>query len=142
MQRIKLAATPLWMLGIILGLTISLSQAAADEWPWKGGTPPRGGKIGYIRPDAKLLPVKPVEGVMYEDLVPDTPDVAEMSKLAINALTCTDDRCQDYEEYFSVYIGNPLRMAHNFSDWCTPKFIEALALLRVVTGSDYMRQVD
>jgi len=125
-------------------LDSALRQARADsyQWPWSDAVPPAGAKIGYIRPSATLLAVKPIQGKRYEDLVPDTTDIAEMSKLAINVLTCGTDRQQDYEQYFSVYMGNPLRMAHNFSDWCTPKYMEALALLRVVTGSTSMAQVD
>ena len=126
----------------VLGTAIGQAPADSSRWPWADAVPPAGGKIGYIRPDAASLPVKPVQGKTYEDLVPDTTDIAEMSRLAIKVLTCATDRQQDYEQYFSVYMGNPLRMAHNFSDWCTPKYIEALALLRVVTGSTYMAQVD
>ena len=126
----------------ILASALARARADCDQWPWADATPPAGAKIEYVRPDAARLPVRPVEGKTCEDLVPDTTDVAEMSKLAINVLTCDTDRLQDHEQYFSVYMGNPLRMAHNFSDWCTPKYVEALALLRIVTGSTYMTQVD
>lgn len=126
----------------MLGLSFVQVRAENNEWPWADAAPPPGGKIGYIKPEARLFPVQPVKGESYEDLVPDTYDVAEAAKLAINVLTCANNRLQDYEQYFSVYIGNPLRMAHNFSDWCTPKYMEALALLRVVTGSTFMTQVD
>ncbi len=131
----------LLLLGV-LGLALSQARADSNAWPWSDATPPAGTKIGYVNPKATLLPVKPVQGKTYEDLVPDTTDIAEMSKLAINVLTCDTNPKQDYEQYFSVYMGNPLRMAHNFSDWCTPKYMEALPLLRVVTGSAYMTQVD
>lgn len=120
--------------------TQDASSSGHAPWPWKDGA--RAPEIGYIHPDAPLVPMSPVAGQRYEDLVPDTPDVAEMSKLALRSLTCATDASQDYEQYFSVYIGNPMRMAHNFSDWCTPKFTEAAALLRTVTGSDFMAHVD
>jgi len=126
----------------VLYLAHGQPRADSGEWPWTDAVPPAGAKIGYVKPDAVLLPVKPVQGKTYEDMVPDTTDIAEMSRLAINALTCGTDRLQDHELYFSVYLGNPLRMAHNFSDWCTPKYMEALALLRVVTGSTDMTEVD
>ena len=129
------------LLELMPGLAVRPARADETPWPWKDAAPP-GTKIGYIRPAIPSLPVKPVEGACYQDTVPDTTDLAEMSKLAVNVLTCDTDRGQDYEQYFSVYMGNPLRMAHNFSDWCTPKYMEALALLRVVTGSGYMTQVD
>jgi hypothetical protein len=132
----------LFVMGLGAGLFIFIHRTLADStaWPWKDPAPDR--TIGYINPDASSVPIPPIEGDRYEDWVPDTPDAAEMSSLAINVLTCAANPLQDYEQYFSVYIGNPLRMAHNFSDWCTPKFLEAAALLRNVTGSDYMLQAD
>ena len=132
----------IFALSCLLGLALGRARADSNQWPWTDALPPAGAKIGYIKPNAALLAVKPVQGKTYEDLVPDTTDVAEMSKLAINVLTCDTNRLQDYEQYFQVYMGNPLRMAHNFSDWCTPKYMEALALLRIVTGSGCMTQVD
>ena len=127
----------------VLGLALGQARADSNQWPWTDAVPPAGAKIGYVQTRCRpCSAVKPVQGKTYEDLVPDTTDIAEMSKLAINVLTCGTNRRQDYEQYFSVYMGNPLRMAHNFSDWCTPKYMEALALLRVVTGSTSMAQVD
>ncbi len=130
------------MLVCVLGLALTHARADSTEWPWTDAMPPAGAKIGYIKPSATLFAVKPVQGKTYGDMVPDTTDIAKMSKLAINVLTCDTNRQQDYEQYFSVYMGNPLRMAHNFSDWCTPKYMEALPLLRIVTGSTFMTQVD
>jgi len=125
---------------ILSGFSVSEVLSDPPPWPWKDAAP--SGKIGYIRPEAPSIPVVPPRGERYADRVPDTPDPAELSALAIHVLTGAVNPRQDYEQYFSVYIGNPFRMAHNFSDWCTPKFIEALALLRTVTGSDTMPQVD
>ncbi len=111
---------------------VSNALAESVHWPWKDPAPEC--EIGYIRPDAPSHPIAPIEGDRYEDWVPDTPDVAEMSSLAIHALTCATNPLQDHEQYFSVYTGNPLHMAHRADDWCTPKFTEAVALLRTVTG--------
>ena len=130
------------MVGLLSSLAIDRARAESNKWPWTDAFAPPGGDLDYINPKAATLPVKPVEGVKYEDMVPDTYDVAEAARLAINALTCATSRTQDYEQYFSVYIGNPLRMAHNGSDWCNPKYMEALPLLRTVTGSTFMTQVD
>lgn len=116
-------------------------RAGTGDWPWKDAAPP-GEAIGYINSGIPDLPVKPVSGRTYEDRVPDTLDLAAMSELTINALTCATDPQQDHEMYFSLYCGNPMRMSHSAADWCTPKYIEALALLRVVTGSDFMSGVD
>jgi hypothetical protein len=139
MKPIEKLIRHLIVVGILSVISVRVLADAAP-WPWKDAK--SAGPIGYVRPDAPSIPVAPVKGVAYEDMVPDTLDVAEMSNLTINVLTCAVNPLQDYEQYFSAYIGNPIRMAHNFSDWCTPKFTEALSLLRVVTGSGYMAQVD
>ena len=119
----------------------SKPPSATNAWPWKDAVPP-GVKIGYIKESIPNLPVKPVAGKFYEDQVPDTTDLAEMCALTINVLTCATDPHQDHEMYFSLYMGNPPRMSHSAADWCTPKYMEALPLLRVATGSDFMGQVD
>lgn len=110
------------------------------DWPYKDATP--GAKIEYVNPEIPNVPLKPFEGEYYEDLVPDTLDAAEMARLTINCLTYATNPNQDYEQYFSLYIGNPFRMAHNFSDWCTPKYQEALPLLRIASGDRVNMQVD
>ena len=116
------------------------AETQQSVWPYKDATPDT--EIQYINEDAPSIPVVPYKGKAYEDLVPDTFDIAERAKLAINVLTCATNPNQDYEQYFSVYMGDPLRMSHNASDWCTPKYMEALTLLRLVTGTDSNVQVD
>jgi hypothetical protein len=82
-------------------------------------------------------------GERYEDTVPDTIDIAESARLAINVLTGSLDPNMDYDLYFSVNVGaNPPVMTHGFGDWCQPKFMEALPLMRTITGSDQNSQVD
>lgn len=109
-------------------------------WPYEDSAPQ--GKIGYITPDSPEAPVKPYTGERYEDWIPDTIDAAERADFCINVLTCGTNKNQDHEQYFSFYLGNPLRMAHNFSDWCTPKYMEALPLLRYCNGATFYNEVD
>jgi len=49
----------------------------------------------------------PYQREVYEDLVPDTFDIAECANLAINVLTCATNPNQDYEQYFSVIWVTP-----------------------------------
>jgi hypothetical protein len=105
-------ASVLMLLGVP-GLALVEARADTNQWPWTDvGAPacgsPAGTKIGYVQPNATLLPVKPVQGKTYDDLVPDTTDIAEMSRLAINVLTCGTNPLQDHEQYFSVNMGNPV----------------------------------
>jgi hypothetical protein len=121
---------------------IPCARAQTDQpyWPYKDCQPM--GEIGYIRKDIPAVPFTPYKGTAYEDWIPDTYDIAERANFCINVLTCATNKNQDHEQYFSVYVGNPLRMAHNFSDWCTPKYMESLPLLRFVTGSTFFDEVD
>src|SRR5688572_1001320 len=130
------------LIGLIAGLMAckALTDTGAGNWPYKDTKVEQ--KIEYIRPNIPLVKIPPYSGKKYDDVVPDTLDIVDMADMSINVVTCATDRNQDYEQYFSVYLANPLRMAHNFSDWCTPKYMEALPLLRSATGSDFNDQVD
>ncbi len=127
---------------VLFGISIGANaeQTKKEPWPYKDATPDA--RIEYVRTDIPDFPLPFDRGRTYESLVPDTLDLAERARLAINALTNATNPNQDHEQYFSLYIGNPLRMAHNFSDWCTPKYMEALPLLRDVSGSKYNLRVD
>jgi hypothetical protein len=103
-------------------------------------------KVPYIR-DKKAAPleVPPLKGKYYNDLVPDTLDIAERAELAINALTAATDPEADYEIYYNTELfRNPPFMQHEWSDWCSSqwKYYEALSLLRLITGSDRNTHID
>jgi hypothetical protein len=99
--------------------------------------------IEYIRPDIPHVEITPYRGRHYDDLVPDTLDLAERLNLAINGVTGTTDPAADYEQYFwSDFFHNPPVMTHDFSDWCQCKVMESLPLMRSATGSDLNSQVD
>jgi len=51
---------------------------------WKPGDP-----IGYINPKIPEVHLPPYKGEKYEATVPDTLDLAERARIAINALTET-----------------------------------------------------
>jgi hypothetical protein len=74
-----------------------------------------------------------------ESMVPDTLDLAQRAELALNALTGALDPEYGYELYFMVrFCRNPAVMFHEGSGLPTnnPKFAEAQAMMRVMSGSD------
>lgn len=100
-------------------------------------------KIEYIRQDIPSVSIPPWQGQSYEDLVPDTLDIAERIELAVNGVTGPTDPEIDCEIYFwANFFHQPPVMTHDFSDWCTPKFMEALPLLRLASGSQLNSNVD
>lgn len=99
--------------------------------------------IAYIRQDIPSISIPPNPGQSYEDLVPDTLDIAERIELAVNGVTGPTDPQIDHEIYFwANFFHQPPVMTHDFSDWCQPKFMEALPLLRLASGSRLNSQVD
>jgi len=100
-------------------------------------------KIGYIRKEIPEFDIPAYEGERYEDLVPDTLDLQERAALAVNGLTGPTDPLADYEIYFMVYLlHNPPMMQHCHWDNNRAKFMEALPLMRIVSGSDLNSKVD
>jgi len=102
--------------------------------------------IKYIRNDIPGFEIPAYRGKMYEDLVPDTLDIAERAKLGIHALTSITDPAADYQIYWAVNLRqNPPIMQHQFDDYhvqVVEGFLEALPLLRVASGSDLNSHVD
>ncbi len=81
------------------------------------------------------------EGIRYLADVPDTLDLYENAKLAINALTrCTNpnDSCETY--FYGSAARNPPVMFK--SEGLNAKFCEGLSLMRYLTGSSLNTQVD
>jgi len=81
------------------------------------------------------------EGERYLVDVPDTLDLFENAKLAINAFTrCTnpDDSSENY--FYGSATRNPPVMFK--TDGLTEKFPEGLSLMRYLTGSSFNTQVD
>ena len=105
---------------------------------WKRGDP-----IGYMRNEAPAFDLPPYEGERYEVHVPDTLDLQERAALAVNVLTEATDPEADYEMYWITHLDkNPVVMQHDFSDHCQCKFIEALPLVRIVSGATQNEHVE
>ena len=106
---------------------------------WKPGDP-----VGYIRPEIPEFDLPPYRGERYEATVPDTLDLQERARLALNCLTETTDPLADGEVYWIVNLGaNPPKMSHNCWQGPTlPKFMWAASLMRLMSGSDQNLGVD
>lgn len=80
------------------------------------------------------------EGNRYEAEVPDTLDLADRARRAINGLTRAVDPEHDYEHYFlTMYMKNPPEMWHTGAgdmSCCNPKWSESLPMMRCMSGSD------
>lgn len=102
--------------------------------------------IGYIRNDAPPVDVPAYRGECYEDLVPDTLDIAERAKLGVHVLTAITDPSADYQIFWAINLRrNPPTMQHEFDDYhvqVVEGFLESLPLLRIASGSDFMPEID
>ncbi len=140
-------ATPIMFIVALNGMMLAPRPAIAQEAAKSTET-----KIGYIRPNIPNFEIPPLRGRHYEDTVPDTIDIAERARLAINCLTEATNPDWDYDIFFWVHFftgyghGDPYRnppvMRADCSSWCHMKFAEALPLLRLITGSDQNNHVD
>jgi hypothetical protein len=99
--------------------------------------------INYIRQDIPEVDIPPYRGETYPDLVPDTFDLAERIELAVNGVTGPTDPAADCEIYFwANFFHQPPVLTHDWNDCCQPKFMEALPLLRIASGSLLNHHVD
>lgn len=70
--------------------------------------------------------------------VPASLDLVERARLGIHGLAGTVNPALDYEPYFLIFYGaNPAYMTHwsSMISGVLPKYVEALALLRCMSGS-------
>ena len=105
---------------------------------WQPGDP-----IEYIRKEIPDFELPGYEGERYEAFVPDTLDLQERAALAINCLTEPTNPDADYELYWIVNLNNnPPSMTHRIHDHVQSKFMEALPLLRLASGSDQNLHVE
>lgn len=113
-----------------------MSLAQFDHWR-------KGDPIEYIRPEIPSFEMPPYPGGRYRAMVPDTLDLAERAALAVQGLTGPTDADADYEIYWRVHFDhNPPMMQHDGNDHVQVKFMEALPLMRLISGSDLNRHVD
>ena len=107
--------------------------------PQKTGTHP----VPHIRDDIPEFKVPQYQHERYQDWIPDTLDVQERCGLAVNGLTGATDPEREHLLYFlSSFYTNPPSMSHTDSDICQSKFMEALPLMRMVSGSTLNDHVD
>lgn len=116
-------------------------RAVADEanGEWKPGDP-----IGYISPATAKFVLPSYKGEKYEATVPDTLDLAERARISINALTEATNPQQDFEIYnTNSFATNPPSMEmHCWYPTLLPKFMWALSMMRVMSGSEQNLQVE
>ena len=116
-----------------------MSDTADAEWR-------KGDPIRYIQERTPEVPMPAYPGEWYDDMVPDTLDLAERAALGVNGLTCPADPDADYEVYWWVdFFRNPPVMVHGGAEtdafqWA--KFMEALPLMRIMSGSELNEQVE
>ena len=97
----------------------------------------------HIRQRIPSFDVPEYRGRRYEAMVPDTLDIQERISLAVNGLTGPTDPDKDHLLYFRVnFRSNPPSMSHGPSDICQMKFMEALPLMRLASGSALNDHVD
>ena len=81
----------------------------------------------------------PPSGERYEADVPDTLDLAERGRIAINGLTGAVNPDHNYDQYFLSRLANdpPYMVNMHIGDViCTAKWDESLPMMRVMSGSD------
>ena len=101
-------------------------------------------QVDYINPNAPPVAIPPYRGERYEARVPDTLDIAERAKLAIHGLTSPLDAEDGYSLWSRTsYANYPGGIARKESFLhLRAKFMEALPLLRIITGSNLNDHVD
>ncbi len=79
----------------------------------------------------------------YKATTPDTLDLADRARLALNGLTGTLDWGEIPEFYFRVTLSPP-QMVHDSLSHCAcgPKYFEAFPMLRAMTGSDQNADIE
>lgn len=97
----------------------------------------------FVRTEARYVKMPPVPRVSYSLQVPNTYDPAERGALALNALTQTLLPSSDYDLYWLVDLTQkPPVMEDSDFPRINSKFLEAIALMRKMTGSDLGMDAD
>jgi hypothetical protein len=106
--------------------------------------PKRNLDVDYMNKEVPAVRVVPPQGERYRVLAPDTLDLAERGKLAIDALTRLTEPEVDYEIYFWLDYNTdpPLGRLTKDSVSIQYYFMEPLPLLRHITGKRDRLEVD
>ena len=123
----------------LLGLPTSLQALEGETAHPEVQTeqePKRSKQIKYINPEVPEVQLPAYAGKRYPASVPDTLDLAERARFAVNGLTGPTNQDADYELYWALVLGNnPPYMYNDFNDHVQIKFYEALPLVRLASGS-------
>src|SRR5262245_65484946 len=87
----------------------------------------------------------PTHGRSKPRPIPDTLDLAERARLGVNGLLGSLDAAAEYDPYFlTFFMADPPYMTHYSSQYSgvLPKYLEALPLARVASGSAQGRDVE
>jgi hypothetical protein len=87
----------------------------------------------------------PTNGRSRPRPIPDTLDLADRARLGINGLLGSLDADAEYDPYFlAFFLADPPYMTHYSSQYSgvLPKYVEALPLLRLTSGSAQGRDVE
>jgi hypothetical protein len=117
----------------------TMERSNNEATSWKPGDP-----IEYVNPKPPEFELLPYRGERYQATVPDTLDVAERARLAVNVLTEATDPLADYEYYCGIsLLTSPPHMGLNC--WYQP-YTEnqggALIRTRIMSGSDQNLNVE
>ncbi len=124
-------------IAVVLAMVLCLASGATYSATGADATTAAKLERGYIRAEKPSVRIPPYLGDRYEDTVPDTLELAEMARLAINGLTGPLDPAAGEELYFEAnWCRNPPVMTHDFSDWCVIKFLGPMVLMRIICGSN------
>ena len=108
--------------------------------------PKRSTTIKYINPQVPKVELPSYSGQPYEVTVPDTLDLQDMAALAINGMTGPTNPEADYTVYWRACFNiasRPVMWIADSSDvGILAMFLEAVPLLRTVSGTDLNRHVE
>ena len=120
------------------------ADSTADSGAGKGG--PTGSGIRYIRDKIPPVSCPPIEGQWTTQRMPDTLDLANRAALGVHGITSCTDPAADHEIYYWMGMMNNARatLQHSYHDHNggQPKWLEALPLLRTMSGSTENRDTD
>ena len=102
-------------------------------------------ELGYVdrRVAEAEIPVPRFEGERYEAEVPDTLDLTDNARFAINAYTRMLDPAMDYQFFGNAnFVRKPPVLILGGSYECVSKHLESLPLMRIMSGSSYNIEMD
>ena len=149
-------STIIWFTILLLACPALLPAAESDEdmgyirsgleKPAGSSVPTAPQDIAYARDDIPAVDYPPFGGRRYEMMIPDTLDLAERARLAIHGITECADPVYDYAIF--GWIGLPkngrviARHSYHGYNGGQAKWMQNLALMRTMSGSDYNIDID